>query len=181
MNNHVHSALSGTNTHKNLTDAFGGEARSAMRYRLFSKAAADRGDAALAKLLGEIAENEAQHAELWMQYLGEMGDNAANLESALASEEYETEVMYPEFAATAKNEGFSEIADKFGFAADAEGNHAKMLSEYLEKLRNGTLYSSDTPVGWLCTNCGYIHNGTEAPERCPLCSYPVGYFTREES
>jgi rubrerythrin len=181
MNNNVHSALGGTQTQKNLTDAFTGEARSAVRYRIFSEAAMENGDPVLSEILHNLAENEVQHAELWMRYLGEVGDDMQNLESIIASEEYESEAMYPEFSSTARGEGFSEIADKFDYTASTEQNHLKILSDYLEKLREGNLYTSSESVGWLCTNCGYVQEGTEAPERCPLCGYPRGYFVRENN
>ncbi|MBR5307248.1 MAG: rubrerythrin family protein [Clostridia bacterium] len=179
MNNSVHSALGGTQTQQNLTDAFAGEARSAMRYRIFSEAARNGGDPVLSKILHDFAENELQHAELWMRYLGEVGDDVQNIEAILASEEYEAESMYPEYASTARDEGFSEIAEKFDYTASTEQNHLRILSDYLEKLRDGTLYTSEEEAGWLCTNCGYVHEGTQAPERCPLCGYPRGYFVKE--
>lgn len=178
MNNQVHSALSGTQTHKNLTDAFGSEARSAMKYRIFAHQARDNGDATLAKMLEDIAGNETEHAELWMRYLGEIGDNAMNLDAQIAAEEYENGVMYPEFANIAADEGFSEIAEKLRFAANAEAGHTRLLTEYLRAMQDGTLYEDDAQ--WLCTNCGYIHTGNQAPDRCPLCSYPRGYYVRED-
>lgn len=178
MNNRVHSALSGTQTHKNLTDAFGGEARSAMRYLIFANAAAQNGDPILADLLDNIARNETEHAELWMQYLGEIGNNIDNLESLIASEEYETNIMYPEYAKTAKDEGFSEIAEKMKNAANAESGHLKLLGKYLEEMKDGSLYSGDDDTEWQCRNCGYTHTGNSAPERCPLCSYPQNRFSK---
>ncbi len=178
MNNNVHSALEGTATHKNLTDAFGSEARSAMRYLIFAKEAQNRGDYNLARLLRQLHSNEAEHAELWMNYLGEVGADMQNAESSIASEEYEKDVMYPEFAQTAKDEGFSEIAEKMLLAANAEGGHHKILSEYLEGLRRGTLYDAEDNALWNCTNCGYTHTGSSVPERCPLCSAAKTVFLR---
>ncbi len=181
MNNHVHSALSGTQTHKNLTDAFGSEARSAMRYLIFANAARDRGDHTLSNLLESLYGNEMEHAELWMRYLGEIGTSEQNIESVIASEEYEKDVMYPEFSETAKNEGFSEIAEKMALAANAENGHTRLLSEYLKDLRNGTLYNTDNDdAEWMCTNCGYTHTGHSVPERCPLCSGTKALFVRED-
>lgn len=180
MNNNVHSALSGTQTHKNLTEAFNGEARSFMRYRIFAKSAKENGDPVLARLLESISDNEGEHAELWLRYLGEEGSNADNLASLIASEDYETGVMYPEFSDTAKGEGFSEIADKMNFAANAEANHKKLLQDYLDNMRSGHMHDGgNEDTQWKCTLCGYIHTGNAAPERCPLCSYPRTYFTRE--
>lgn len=178
MNNNVHSALAGTRTHENLTDAFGSEARSAMRYLIFANAAHEEGDHGLARIFERLSENEAEHAELWLRYLGEVDANMQNLESVLASEEYEKDVMYPEFARIAKEEGFSEIAEKLELAANAEGNHHKVLSEYLEGLRDGSLYDADNETEWECTNCGYMHTGKSVPDRCPLCSAARSMFVR---
>lgn len=180
MNNQVHSALAGTQTHKNLTDAFGGESRSSMRYRIFANAARENGDPVLADMLEKISGHETEHAELWMRYLGEIGNNIQNLENLIASEEYETEVMYPEYANTASEEGFSEISQKMLGAANAEKGHMKMLSEYLESLKNNTRYESDEEVDWGCNNCGYSVTAHDAPDRCPLCGYPRSYFVAED-
>ena len=180
MNNQVHSALSGTQTHKNLTDAFGGEARSSMRYRIFANTARESGDPILADMLEKISDQELEHAELWMRYLGEIGNNIQNMENLVGSEEYETEVMYPEYANTASEEGFSEISQKMYDAANAEKGHMTLLTNYLNTLKNGTRFENDEEVGWLCTNCGYSLNGRSAPDRCPLCSYPRGYFVTED-
>lgn len=177
MNNNVHSALEGTETHKNLTDAFGSEARSAMRYLIFAKEADAHGDNTLARLFRQLYGNEAEHAELWMRYLGEIGTDEQNIESVIASEDYEKNVMYPEFSQTAKNEGFSEIAEKMLLAANAENGHHGMLSEYLEKLRDASLYDADDNTEWSCSNCGYTHTGY-LPERCPLCSAARNVFKR---
>lgn len=182
MNNQVHSALSGTETHKNLTEAFGSEARSAMRYRIFSKLAKEHGDPILSEMLKNISDNEAEHAELWMDYLGETDGNTKNLEAQLASEEYEANAMYPDFSATARKEGFSEIADKMMYAANSEKGHMALINNYLEKIRNGTLYTSDNDdTEWICTNCGYTHTGRTAPERCPLCSHTERYFVKNDN
>ncbi len=182
MNSQVHSALSGTKTHTNLTDAFGSEARSAMRYRIFSKLARENGDPVLSEILKRISDNEAEHAELWMEYLGETENEGGNLESQLASEDYEANVMYPEYSDTAMEEGFSEIAEKLMYAANAEKGHINLIKEYLENMRNGTLYTSDSDdTEWVCTNCGYTHTGRTAPERCPLCSHTERYFVKNDN
>ncbi len=181
MNNEVHSALSGTRTEQNLTDAFGSEARSHMKYTLYSDAARRSGDPVLANMLRSIADNEKEHAEIWMEYLGELNGDGTNTESMLAGEEYESDVMYPELADMAENEGFMEIADKMRMTAEAEKNHADMLSNYLESLRQGTRYSGNEASVWSCTNCGYTHIGQTPPERCPLCSHPKAYYAKGNS
>lgn len=180
MNNQVHSAIGGTATEENLQNAFGGEARSHMKYMLYADAARRNGDPVLAGLLENFADNEKEHAEIWLEYLGELGDNMSNITQLIASEDYENSVMYPEYADDAEKEGFMEIADKMRMAANAEGGHSRMLGSYLASLRNGSRYNGDEDTKWLCTNCGYIHEGSTPPERCPLCGYPRAYFVKED-
>lgn len=179
MNNEVHSALGGTKTEQNLIDAFGGEARSHMKYVLYADAARRSGDPVLAAMLNEIAGNEKEHAEIWMEYLGELYDNEKNVEGMLAGEEYEADVTYPEYAKSAMGEGFMEIADKMNMVGEVESTHAKMLKNYLDSVKNGTRYVGDPDTVWMCTNCGYMHSGKAAPDRCPLCGHPRAYFMRE--
>lgn len=180
MNNNVHSALHGTQTQKNLTDAFSGEARSSTKYRIFAKMAEKNGDPVLSDMLKKISDNELEHAELWLGYLGETDSDINNLEALLASEDYESTVMYPEFAREADEEGFSEIAEKLKYAAAAEDNHAKLIESYITALKNGSLMNGDDDTLWVCTNCGCTHTGSTAPERCPLCSFPKRYYTKEQ-
>lgn len=180
MNNEVHSALSGTATEENLNSAFGGEARSHMRYMLYADAARRSGDPVLARMLEDFAENEKEHAEIWLEYLGELGNNMNNITQIIASEDYENSVMYPEYADDAENEGFAEIADKMRMAANAEGSHSRMLGSYLASLKNGSRYSGDEDTEWHCTNCNYTLEGAVLPDRCPLCGHPKAYFVKED-
>ena len=180
MNNQVHSALGGTATEENLTNAFGGEARSHMKYMLYSDAARRSGDPILAKMLADFADNEKEHAEIWLEYLGELGNNAKNVTGLIASEDYESAIMYPEYADVAEKEGFREIADKMRMAATAESGHSKILGEYLASQKNGTRFKGDADTTWVCTNCGYSLEGSTPPERCPLCGYPRNYFIKEK-
>lgn len=180
MNNEVHSGLNGTNTEENINAAFNGEARSHMKYLLYSDAARRSGDPVLAKLMMDFAENEKEHAEIWLEYMGELSDNQNNIETILSGEEYESDVMYPEFARMAREEGFNEIADKMMMTAQAEKNHGRMLNTYLNSLKNGTRYTGEDDTEWVCTNCGYTTTGASLPERCPLCSYTRSYFVKLE-
>ena len=178
MNNEVHSGINGTQTEQNLNNAFAGEARSHMRYRLYADAAKRNGDVMLSKLLSEVAENEKEHAELWMEYMGELEADEKNLENLISGERYENTVLYPEYAKIADEEGFYEIADKMRMAANAEKHHEKTLQEYLTQMQNGTRYTGNENTEWVCTNCGYTYEGAQPPERCPLCSHPRNYFTK---
>ncbi len=178
MNNEVHSGINGTRTEQNLTDAFNSESRSHMKYTLYSDAARRSGDPVLANMLRDMADNEKEHAEIWMEYLGELYGDKDNIQGMLAKEQYESDVMYPEYADTARSEGFMEIADKMRMASEAEKNHASMLESYLTSLENGTRYSDSEEAVWSCTNCGYSHIGKAPAERCPLCSHPKTYFKK---
>lgn len=180
MNNEVHSALGGTVTEENLQNAFGGESRSHMKYMLYADAARRGGDPVLADMLEDFADNEKEHAEIWLEYLGEGGNDMSNIMQLIASEDYENSVMYPEYADDAEKEGFMEIADKMRMTANAEGGHSRMLGSYLASLRNGTRYNGDENTKWVCTNCNYSYEGSAAPERCPLCGYPRAYFVKED-
>ena len=179
MNNEVHSAISGTKTEQNLNDVFGGEARSHMKYMLYADAARRSGDPVLANMLEAIAGNEKEHAELWLEYLGELDGNEKNIEAMLAGEQYEADILYPEYSREAEKEGFMEIAHKMKMVGEVENNHKEMLDSYLEEMKNGTRYTGDNDTRWMCTNCGYTHTGKNAPERCPLCGHPRAYFIKE--
>ncbi len=179
MNKQVHSGLHGTKTGDNLVNALSGEARSHMRYMLYADAARRNGDETLAEMLEDFADNEKEHAELWAEYLGEMGDNAKNIDTILAGEEYESTVLYPEYSKMAREEGFSEIADKMEMAGNAEANHAKKLADYLEAMTDGSRFEGDENAEWRCTKCGYVHTGKNPPERCPLCSHGKSNYVRD--
>ncbi len=179
MNNEVHSALSGTATEENLTNAFGSEARSHMKYMLYAAAARREGDPVLARMLEELAENEKEHAEIWLEYLGELNSNDKNISGIIAGEDYDSSVMYPEYADTAENEGFPEIADKMRMAANAESGHSRTLGSYLGSMRSGSRYDGNAQTAWRCTNCGMSHTGNTPPERCPLCAHPRAYYTKQ--
>lgn len=178
MNNQVHSALSGTQTEQNLSEAFENKAKSHMKTLLFSEEAERNEDPVTANILREISQNEKQHAELWMGYSGELGHDVENLEALLAAKEYSANVSYPEYAAVADEEGFSEIAEKMRCAANAEAGHAQKLEEHIANIKNGTRFDSDEDSVWHCTNCGYNHVGSTAPERCPLCSHSRNYYVK---
>lgn len=179
MNHQVHSGLAGTQTEENLTQAFGGEARSGMRYRLYADAARRHGDPVLGGLFDRLAENEKEHAGIFMEYLDEIDGNRRNLQYAISGEDYENSVSYPEFAAVAESEGFHEIAEKFRLTAETEGEHKEELEAYLASLEDGSRFEGTEETTWICTNCGYPHTGKEPPERCPLCGHPRGYFEKQ--
>jgi len=174
----IQSGLAGTKTEKNLYDAATGESKASTKYKIFSGVANEEGYQVIGDVFDTISGQEREHAEVWLRYLGEIGDTKTNLEYAVAGEEYESTNMYPAFAKTAKEEGFDEISNKFRMVGEIEGTHNNIYSDYLNQMETGTLFTGSADTVWVCTNCGYRHQGRTAPERCPVCSYPQGYFAR---
>jgi len=181
--------LKGSNTEKNLLTAFAGESQARNRYSYFASQARKEGYEQIAAILLETADNEQEHAKREFKFLqggeveitgsfpaGVIGDTAANLKEAAAGEHYEWTEMYPEFAKVAKDEGFEEIAWVFEAIAIAEKQHEKRYFALLENLEDGKVFKKDKMVKWKCRNCGYIHEGTEAPQRCPACDHEQAYF-----
>jgi len=181
--------LKGTQTEKNLLTAFAGESQARNRYSFFASQARREGYEQIAAIFAETAENEKEHAKRLFKFLeggevqiqapfpaGVIGDTASNLEAAAKGENYEHTQMYPEFARVAREEGFPEIAAVFEAIAVAEREHERRYRALLENIREGKVFRKDRPVKWRCRNCGYVHEGTEAPERCPSCDHPRAYF-----
>ena len=181
--------LKGTQTEKNLLAAFAGESQARNRYSFFASQARREGYEQIAAIFAETAENEKEHAKRLFKFLeggevqihasfpaGVIGDTASNLEAAAKGENYEHTQMYPEFARVAREEGFPEIAAVFEAIAVAEREHERRYRALLENIREGKVFRKDRPVKWRCRNCGYVHEGTEAPERCPSCDHPRAYF-----
>ncbi|MFZ5591018.1 MAG: rubrerythrin family protein, partial [Bacillota bacterium] len=117
-----------------------------------------------------------QAVEITAAYPVALGDTRANLKAAAGGEHEEWSELYPEFARVAEAEGFPEIAAVFRFIASVEQHHEKRFRKLLENLEQGTAFKKDTPVRWKCNNCGYIHEGPEAPHNCPACAHPQGFF-----
>ncbi|MDR2944990.1 MAG: rubrerythrin family protein [Methanosarcinales archaeon] len=169
-----------TRTEENLKAAFIGESQARNKYDYFAKAAKEEGYPFIAKIFEETALNEMQHAKDEFKKLNGIGDTAANLKAAMDGEEYETTVMYPEFADVADEEGLPEIAGMFRQIAKVEEHHRQRYEKLLEQLKNGTLYKRDEPIHWKCMKCGYVHYGTEPPAKCPSCRHPTEYFEPED-
>ncbi|MCF6096878.1 rubrerythrin family protein [Thermovorax subterraneus] len=170
--------LKGTRTEKNLWEAFAGESQARNKYTYFASIAKKEGYEKIAAIFLETAENEKEHAKVWAKYLGLIGDTAKNLEEAAAGENYEWTNMYKEFAKVAREEGFHEIAERFEKVAEVEKVHEERYRRLLSELKEGTLFKSEKPVKWRCRNCGYIHEGTEPPEKCPACDHPKGFYEK---
>lgn len=181
--------LKGTKTERNLLTAFAGESQARNRYTYFASKAKKEGFEQIAAIFGETASQEKEHAERLFKLLqggevevqaafpaGVIGTTAENLKAAAGGENYEWTDMYPSFAKVAREEGFKEIAEIFEAIAVAEKQHEKRYLGLLANVEAGTVFKKDKPVVWRCLNCGYLHEGKEAPELCPACAHPRAYY-----
>ena len=178
-------SLKGSKTEENLKAAFAGESQANRRYLYFASKADVEGYNDVAAVFRSTAEGETGHAHGHLEYLEEVGDpatdmpigsTAENLASAIAGETHEYTDMYPGFAKTAIEEGFEEIADIFKAIAVAEKQHEKRYLALAANITNDTVFKKSEPVVWRCRNCGYLHEGTDAPEECPACAHPQAHF-----
>lgn len=168
--------LKGSKTEQNLMTAFAGEAQANTRYRLFANVARKDGYAWLSAIFQDISEQELAHAAIWLNKLDEIDGTAANLANAVEGETYEYTDMYQRFAREAEEDGFPALAEKFRAVGQIEERHARLFQELLTRLESGTLFDSAEETLFRCENCGYTHVGHSAPENCPVCGYPRGYF-----
>lgn len=168
--------LKGTKTEKNLRIAFSGESEARNKYSYFASVAKKEGYEQISAFFTETAENEKEHAKLWFKLLKGIGDTAENLKSAAEGELYEHGSMYPAMAKDAREEGFENIAVLFERVADVEAAHEKRYLALLKNLEEGKVFVKDGVVLWKCRNCGYIHEGEEAPDLCPACAHRKAYF-----
>ena len=181
--------LKGTRTEKNLLTAFAGESQARNRYTYAASQAKKDGFIQISKIFEETADQEKEHAKRLFKCLeggeveiqaafpaGVTGTTAENLKEAAGGENHEWTQMYPEFAEIAREEGFDNIAIVFQSIAVAEKQHEKRYLGLLANVENGTVFKKDEEVVWRCQNCGYTHEGTEAPAACPACAHPRDYF-----
>ena len=163
-------------TEENLKAAFAGESQARNKYTYFAKVARKEGYHYIAKIFEETADNEQQHAKDEFKLLNGIGDTVANLKEAIAGEDYETVTMYPTFAKEAEDEGNQEATTLFKEIAEVEEEHRERYKKLLAMVENGTVYKREKPIQWKCSKCGYIHEGTEPPEKCPSCKHPTEYY-----
>jgi rubrerythrin len=179
----------GSKTEKNVLAAFAGESQARTRYSFFSSVARKEGYEQISAIFQETSDNEKEHAKLFFNHLkggtaqieatypaGIMGTTAQNLKAAAEGEKLEWGTLYPSFASTAEMEGFKDIARTFKMIAKVEAYHERRYLKLLENVTKGTVFKKDKPTKWKCRNCGYVHEGTEAPEKCPVCSHPRSFF-----
>lgn len=182
-------SLKGTRTEKNLLTSFAGESQARNRYTYFASAAKKEGYEQIAAIFTETAEQEKEHAKRMFKYLeggcveitasfpaGVIGSTADNLRAAAAGENEEWSKDYPMFADIADEEGFPEIAAMYRNISVAERGHEERYLALLRNVESGKVFAKDEKTVWQCRNCGYIHEGTEAPEACPACLHPQAYF-----
>jgi rubrerythrin len=182
-------SLKGTRTEKNLLTAFAGESQARNRYTFFASVARKEGYEQIANVFTETAGNEKEHAEIFFKYLeggdveitaaypaGIIGDTRANLEAAADGEKMEWSEIYADFEKVAREEGFTEIATSFKEIAEVEEFHEKRYRKLAQTVASGEVFKKKATVKWHCTNCGYIHEGPEAPKVCPACKHPQSYY-----
>lgn len=166
----------GTKTEQNLKTAFSGESEARNKYTYFASKAKKDGYEQIAALFLKTAENEKEHAKMWFKELGGIGSTAENLVSAAEGENYEWTDMYAEFAKTAEEEGFSELAAKFRMVGEIERHHEERYRALLHNVQAQEVFAKSSVKVWECRNCGHILIGEKAPEICPVCSHPQAYF-----
>jgi len=181
--------LKGSKTRKNLMAAFAGESQARNRYTYFASAAKKEDLMQISDIFTETADQEKEHAKRLFKLMnggeveitgafpfGMIGSTTDNLKNGAAGENHEWTEMYPSFAKTARDEGFDEIAEVFESIAIAEKQHEKRYLVLAENIDQGKVFKKKTPVVWRCRNCGYLHEGTEAPGLCPACAHPQAYY-----
>ncbi|HUN55466.1 MAG TPA: rubrerythrin family protein [Smithella sp.] len=182
-------SIKGTKTEKNLLASFAGESQARNRYTFFASAAKKEGYEQISRLFLETAENEKEHAKVFFKYLeggdleitasypaGIIGDTKSNLEAAAAGENMEWTVLYAEAARIAKEEGFPDVARSFEQISKVEMAHEKRYRKLAANIAAGEVFKKKAPVKWHCINCGYVHEGDEAPKECPACKHPQSYY-----
>jgi rubrerythrin len=187
-------SLKGTQIEKLLLASFAGESQARNRYTYFASAAKKEGYEQISAIFQETADNEKEHAKVFFKYLeggpveitatypaGVIGTTADNLKAAAAGENEEHTKLYPGAADVADKEGFSEIATSFRNIASVEVQHEARYLKLLDNMKKGLVFKKVQKVRWKCRNCGYVHEGPEAPEKCPSCSHPRAYFEIKET
>jgi rubrerythrin len=183
------SNLKGTQTEKNIIGAFAGESQARNRYTYFASQAKKEGYVQIADIFQETADQEKEHAKRLFKFLeggeveitaafpaGVIGSTLENLKAGAAGENHEHTSMYPGFAKIAREEGFDAIAMVFEAIAVAEKQHEKRYNDLVANIEAGRVFKRETAEVWRCRNCGYVHEGTDAPEMCPACSHPQAHF-----
>jgi rubrerythrin len=181
--------LKGSETEKNLLKAFAGESQARNRYTFFASVARKEKFEQIADVFQETADNEKEHAEIFFKHLeggdceimatypaGKIGTTAENLLAAAEGEKMEWGTLYPDFEKIAREEGFEDVADSFKEIGEVEAWHEKRYRKLLKNVEEGEVFKKKNVVKWKCRNCGYIHEGDEAPDECPACKHKREYY-----
>ena len=170
--------LKGTKTEQNLKEAFAGESMARNKYSYFASKAKKDGYVQIAAIFEETAANEKEHAKLWYKYLngGSVSDTKTNLKDAAEGENFEWTDMYARMAKEAREEGFTEIAEKFEMVGAIEREHEERYKKLLANIEQGIVFSREGDMIWQCSNCGHIVIGSKAPDVCPVCDHPQSFF-----
>ncbi|MEZ5197682.1 MAG: rubrerythrin family protein [Bacteroidales bacterium] len=187
-------SLSGSKTEQNLLKAFAGESQARMRYDYFAKQAKKEGLEQIAAIFDETALNEKEHAKRFFKFLegnmveitatypaGKIGTTMENLKASAEGENEEWTELYPQFADIAEEEGFKEVATAFRMIARVEKAHEERYRKLYKNLEEGKVFEKDGKIVWKCRNCGYLHEGVKAPNKCPACLHPQSYFEIKET
>ena len=190
----MNKSLKGTRTEQNLLKAFAGESQARNRYEFFASAARKEGYKQIGAIFQKTASQEKEHAKQFFKFLeggaveitaaypaGKIGTTAENLKAAASGENEEWTALYSAFADTAKQEGFPEVAAAFKLIGRVEAEHEKRYLKLLKNLNEGTVFQKAEKVRWTCRNCGYVHEGTKAPDVCPACQHPQAFFETDEA
>lgn len=185
----MEKSIKGTRTEQNLLKSFAGESQARMRYQLFAKQARKDGYEQIAALLEETADEEKRHATEFFKFLeggaveitasypaGKVGSTPDNLQAAADGEKEEWHLLYAEFEKVAREEGFPEVADKFKLTGTVEKRHEERYRRLLENIRQQRVFNRPATQKWHCRECGYVHEGNSAPEKCPLCNHPTAHY-----
>jgi rubrerythrin len=170
------SKYSGTQTEKNLMEAFAGESQARNKYTYFASTAKKEGYEQISALFLKTADNEKEHAKMWFKELEGIGNTAQNLAAAADGENFEWTDMYEGFAKTAEEEGFTELAEKFRMVGAIEKEHEERYRALLKNVETAAVFEKSEVKVWECRNCGHICVGTKAPDVCPVCGHPQSYF-----
>jgi len=182
-------SVKGTKTEKNLLSSFAGESQARNRYTYFSSVAKKEGYEQISWIFDDTADNEKEHAKRFFKFLeggdveitatypaGKIGTTPENLKAAAAGENLEHTVLYPGAAKVADEEGFPEVAKAYREIAHVEVGHEKRYLKFAANIKDGRVFKKENSVKWRCRNCGYIHEGPEAPDQCPACLHPKAYY-----
>ncbi len=184
-----HMEFKGSQTEKNLLAAFAGESQARTRYSFFASQAKKEGYEQICAIFQETSDNEKEHAQLFFKHLkggtaeiraaypeGIIGTTRENLKAAAEGEKFEWGSLYPSFGEVAEKEGFKDVAKTFRGIAKVEAYHERRYMKLLANVEQGRVFKKDVPIKWKCRNCGFVYEGSEVPDKCPVCEHPRSFF-----